>query len=185
MKKAVLIGIISCLLGSGGLALAADMRIGYVDLEQVKETEEWKRLEDLFQANVNESQKEVDQKKKELETAALQYQRQKAMLSDEAQQEKERQLKKQQIEFQLWAQDRQKSLEKKRQEMSQQIWSRVNKVIVKIAKKRKLSLVVDYDPNTTDVTANYERGFVYLSPEVDITDEVIKEFNAVAGRGDD
>jgi Skp family chaperone for outer membrane proteins len=132
---------------------------------------------------VTKSQREVDQRKKELETAALLYQRQKPMLSEEAQREKERELQKQQMEFQLWGQERQRSLERKRDEMMQQIWSRVGELAAKIAKEKRLSMVVDYNPKPPTAIANFEKGFVYLAPEMDITDELIKRFNALFKRG--
>ncbi len=176
MRKAILIGMAVCLLGFGTLVSAADLKIGYVNLQRVKDTDEWKRLEDLFQAEVNRSKMEIDQRKKQLEEAALQFQRQKSMLSEDAQRDKERELKTRQLEFQLWAKEQQKTLERKRDELAQQIWSQVNDAVEKIAKKKQLTLVIDYNPNATDVTLNFERGFVYLAPEMDITDEVIKTF---------
>lgn len=179
MRKTVLVAVVGCLLGFGTLVSAADVRIAYVDLERVKGTNEWKRLENLFQAEVNKSQLEVEQKKRTLETAALQYQRQKAMLSEDTQRAKERELQKQQMEFQLWARERQQTLERKRNQMAQQVWSRVNEVVEKIAKKKHLTLVVDYSPKPLTVTANMEKGFVYLAPELDITDEVMKALNAL------
>jgi Skp family chaperone for outer membrane proteins len=176
MRKAILVGMLGCLLGFGSFVFAAELKIGYVNLQRVKDTDEWKRLEDLFQAEVSRSKVEVEQRKKELEVAALQYQRQQSMLSEDAQRDKERDLKTRQLEVQLWAEERQKSLEKKRDEMSQQIWSQVNDAVEKIAKKKHLTLVIDYNPNPTDVRLNFEKGFVYLAPEMDITDEVIKTF---------
>jgi len=128
---------------------------------------------------VGKSQVEIEQKKKDLENAALQYQRQKSMLSESAQRSKERELQKQRLEFQLWAQDRQQELEKKRDEMSQEIWSRLYQVVEKLAKEKHLTAVVDYDPNPSTVTVNFEKGMVYMAPDVDITDEVIKAFSAL------
>jgi Skp family chaperone for outer membrane proteins len=179
MKRAVVLGIISCLIGFGSFALAKDIKIGLVNLQRIKETNEWKRLEDLFQAEVSKGQLEVERKRKELEAAAFQYERQKPMLSENAQRDKERELQKQKLEFQLWTQDRQRDLDKKRDGMTQNIWSRVKEVVEKIAEKRNLSLVVDYDLNPPTATLNFEKGFVYLAPEVDITEEVLKEFNAL------
>ena len=132
MRKMSLMGVVSCLFGLPSLVWAADVKIGYVNLQRVKETNEWRRLEDLFKAEVGKSQMEIEQKKKDLENAALQYQRQKSMLSESAQRSKERELQKQRLEFQLWAQDRQQELEKKRDEMSQEIWFRVYQVVEKL-----------------------------------------------------
>jgi outer membrane protein len=179
MRKVILMGVVSCLFGLASLVSAADVKIGYVNLQRVKETKEWRRLEDLFKTEVGKSQMEIEQKKKDLETAALQYQRQKSMLSESAQRSKERELQKQRLEFQLWAQDRQQELEKKRDEMSQEIWSRVYQVVEKIAKEKRLTAVVDYNPNPSTVTVNFEKGLIYLAPDVDITDDVIKAFSAL------
>jgi len=179
MRKALVLGMMSCLLGFGPPVSAAEIKIGYVDLQQVKATDEWKRLEDLFKAEVRESQVEVEKKRKELETAAIQYERQKPMLSESARGEREKELQRQNLEFKLWTQDEQKAIEKKRNEMTQQLWSRVSGVVEKVAKKKHLSLVIDYNPNPKNITTNFEKGFIYLAPEIDITDEVIKEFNAL------
>lgn len=179
MKKAVVLGMIGCLLGFGSFAFAKDMKVGFVNLQRIKETDEWTRLEDLFQAEVSKGQLEVEQKRKELEAAAFQYERQKPMLSENAQRDKERELQKQKLEFQLWTQDRQRDLDKKRDGMTQDIWSRVKEVVERIAQKRNLTLVVDYDLNPPMATSNFEKGFAYLAPEVDITEEVLKEFNAL------
>jgi len=179
MRKALLFGMLGCLLGFGSLVSAEEMRVGSVNLQRVKETDEWKRFEELFKAEVGRLQLEVEQKRKELETAALQYQRQKSMLSENAQRAKERELQKQKLEFQLWGQERQQDLEKKRGEMSQEIWSGVNEAVEKVAREKRLTLVIDYDPNPTTATDNFEKGFVYLAPGTDITDEVIKTFNTL------
>jgi Skp family chaperone for outer membrane proteins len=179
MRKAVLVGMVGCFLGLSSLVSAAEVKIGYVNLQRVKETDEWRRLEDLFTAEVSKSQLEVEQKKKELEGAALQYQRQKSMLSEDVQRAKERELQKKRLELQLWAQDRQQALEKKRSEMAQQIWSRIRDVVEKIAKEKRLTLVIDYEPNPPTAAFNFEKGFVYIAPGTDITDEVIEAFNAM------
>ena len=181
MRKALLIGMVGCLLGLGSMASAAEIRVGYVNLQRVKDTDEWKRFEELFKTEVTTSQLEVEQRKSELENAARQYGRQKSMLSESAQREKERELQKQRLEFQLWAQERQRDLETKRDEMSQQIWSRVNEAVEKVAREKRLTLVVDYNPNAPNLTLNFEKGLVYVDPKTDITDEVLKVFNEMSG----
>jgi len=181
MRKAVLVGMVSCLLGFGSLVSAGEVRVGFVNLQRIKGTDEWNRLTELFKTEVGKSQLEVEQRRRELEAAALQYERQKLMLSEDAQRERERELQKQKLEFQLWAQDRQKDLEKRQAEMTQQIWSRVMEVVERISKEKKLNFVIDYNPDASKVTVNFEKGFIYLAPEMDITDEVIREFNALFG----
>jgi outer membrane protein len=183
MRKAILVGTMSCLLGFGSWASAQEVKIGYVNLQRIKETKEWKRRADLFKAEVSKSQIEVETKRKELETAAFQFERQKPMLSEKAQREKERELQKLKLEFQLWTQDRQRDLDKKRDEMTENVWSRVKEVVEKVAKKEGLALVVDYDPNPPSVTGNFQKGFVYLGSELDITEAVLKQFNALFGAG--
>jgi len=179
MRKVILMGVVSCLFGFASLVSAADVKIGYVNLQRVKETKEWRRLEDLFKAEVGKSQMEIEQKQKDLENAALQYQRQKSMLSEDAQRSKERELQKQRLELQLWTQDRQQELEKKRDAMTQEIWSRVYQVVEKLAKEKRLTAVVDYDPNPSTVTDNFKKGLVYMAPDMNITDDVIKAFSAL------
>jgi len=181
MRKALLIGMVGCLLGLGSVASAAEVHVGYVDLQRVKDTDEWKRFEEIFKADVSKSQLEVEQRKNELENAARQYGQQKPMLSENAQREKERELQKQRLEFQLWAQERQRDLETKRDEMSQEIWSRVNEAVEKVAREKRLTLVVDYNPNPSTVTVNFEKGLVYVDPKTDITEEVLKLFNEMSG----
>lgn len=179
MRKAVLIGFISYLVGFGSWASAEELKIGYVNLQRIKETAEWKRREDTFKAEVSKSQIEVEKKRKELENAAFQYERQKPMLSESAQREKERELQKQRLEFQLWTQDRQRDLDRKRDEMTEGIWSQVREVVEEVAKEKRLTLVIDYDPSPPSATTNLQKGLVYLEPKVDITEEVVKRFNAL------
>ena len=179
MRKAVLVGMLGCLLAVGSVGSAEEVRIGYVNLQRVKETEEWRRLEGLVNAEVSKFQLEAEQKKKELEAAALQYQRQKSMLSVDAQRAKESELQRQRLESQLWVKDRQQALEKKHDDMTQQFWSRVDEVVGKIAKDKGLTLMINFDPNPPSVTAKLERGFIYAAPGMDMTDEVIKEVNAL------
>jgi len=50
MRKVILMGVVSCLFGFVSVVSAADVKIGYVNLQRVKETKEWRRLEDLFKA---------------------------------------------------------------------------------------------------------------------------------------
>ncbi len=179
MKKALLVGIVSFLFASGPWVSAGEIKIGYVNLQRIKETDEWKRLENFLKAELSKSQLEVEQKKKELETLVFQYERQKPMLSESAQREKEREIQRQRLEYQLWTQDRQRDLDRRRDQMTQDIWSRVNDLVEKIAKEKGLTAVLDYDPNPPSATVNFEKGIVYLAPEVDITDEMLRDFNAL------
>jgi Skp family chaperone for outer membrane proteins len=179
MRKAVLVGMIGCVLCLGSLGSAEEVKIGYVNLQRVKETEEWKRLEGLVTGEISKFQLEAEQRKKELEAAALQYQRQKSMLSADAQRAKESELQRQRLESQLWVKDRQQALEKKHDDMTQQFWSRVDEVVGKIAKDKGLTLVINYDPNPPSVTVKLEKGFIYAAPGMDMTEEVIQAVNAL------
>jgi outer membrane protein len=181
MKRRVLIGLVGCLLSLGvwGSVFAADGTVGYVDLQRVKETEEWKRLKSIFEADLNKSRQEIEQKRKGLETAVGQYEKQKPMLSESARRDREKELQKQQLDLQQLGQDRQKVLEKKEDEMTEQIWATVNGVVEKIAKQKHLLMVIDYRTDPGSARTKAEKGVLYMDPSLDLTNEVLKEYNAL------
>jgi len=158
MKK-----VLSSLLLIASLSYAADFAC--IDSQKIitqskyvaKAQEEFRALMDKYQKELTERQKKIEQLRKEL---------QQGVLSESAKKKKEQEIQKLEREMRELQLEAQENLNKKKDELEEKLFTRVQTIVSDIAKKRNLKAVVDCGT------------MIYYSPEVDITSEVLKELDA-------
>jgi outer membrane protein len=114
-----------------------------------------------FQQQIADKQKDLQQLKDSLEKQA-------PMLNPDARAAKEKDFQARTREFQRWGEDNQNELNQKRMEIERNIAIGLQKVIQKVGADEGFTLILE----------NNEQIVLYTSKAIDITDRVIKAYDA-------
>jgi len=168
-----LIGSLAFIVAIGGLltgrVYSADIKIGWVEMQRVvnecnagKEARKGLIQEaEKFQRLIAEKQKELQDKRESLEKQSL-------MLNPDARAAREKELEANARDFQRWGEDTQNELNQKRTETERNISSDLVKVVQEIGAKEGYTVILEKN----------ESIVFFASKATDITDQVIKAYNA-------
>jgi len=159
MKKVVLLLSIIFLLGIAQIALSAEVKIGYVDVQKVFSS--YKRTKDLnnkLQDDRKKSEEEAEKKRKEIER----LQKEVKLLSEEAKEKKEKIIEQKTEELQDFILKTREDLLKERYEMMKDILGDIDKVIQQKAKEGSYDLILE------------SHVLLYGNEGLDLTEEIIK-----------
>jgi outer membrane protein len=166
-KLGVVVGMI--LLGWFGSVLAAELKVAYVDIQRaVNESNAGKEAKKAITKDVEKIQHIVVDKQKELQTLKESLDKQALMLTPDARANKEKEYQNKLREFQRWGEDTQNEINQKRMEIERNISAALIKVIQKIGA----------DEGYTVILEKNESIVLYASKTIDITDRVIKAYDA-------
>ena len=166
-KLGVLVGMI--LLGWFGSVLGADLKVAYVDIQKaVNDSNAGKEAKKAITKDVEKFQHLVADKQKELQTLKESLDKQALMLTPDARANKEKEYQSKLREFQRWGEDTQNEVNQKRIEMERNISGALIKVIQKIGA----------DEGYTVILEKNESIVLYVAKSIDITDRVIKAYDA-------
>jgi outer membrane protein len=171
VAKKVWIGLMVVFLLGGGFSpvWSAEIKIGLVDIQRaINECQAGKDAKKNLTKEAEKLQKQGQDKQKELQTLKESLEKQSLMLSQEAKANKEKEYQTKLRDFQRWGQDSQNEINAKRVEMERHILMGLQKVIKKAAEEDGYTLVLE----------NNEAIVLYASKTNDITDRVIKAFDA-------
>jgi outer membrane protein len=167
-RLGVVIGII-ILVGWLGAVLAADLKVGCVDIQKaVNECNAGKEAKKAITKEVEKFQRLIADKQKELQTMKESLDKQSPMLNPEARATKEKEYQSKLREFQRWGEDSQNEINQKRVEMERNISIGLQKVIQKVGA----------DESYTFILEKNETIVLFASKAIDITDRVLKAFDA-------
>lgn len=166
MKKLLFIPVLMLALFCGNAF--AQSKIAVVDLGKavndtkagLKANGELKALFDQAQNRANKLAAEMDGIQKDVET-------QRSVLSQDAIQKKMADIQKKRVEFERLQKDTQDEIQNKQAQLLQPIIENMSKIISDYGKEKKLDLVVEA-----------RAGAVYFAPSIDITDEIVKRYDA-------
>ena len=150
-----------------GSVWATDFKIAYVDIQRaVNECNAGKDAKKAITKDVEKIQRLNAEKQKELQTIKESSEKQTLMMTPDARAAKEKEFQGKVRDYQRWVDDNQKEIQQKTVEMEQNISSGLQKVIQKVGADEGYTLIL-------------EKGLVlYVSKALDITDRVIKAFDA-------
>jgi len=161
------IGIV--LFGFLGSALAVDLKIAYVDIQKaVNESNAGKDAKKAITKEVEKFQRQIADKQKELQTLKESLEKQALMLTPDARATREKEYQNKLREFQRWGEDTQNEINQKRAEMERNISLALQKVIQKVGADEGYTLILEKN----------ESIVLFVSKTIDITDRVIKAFDA-------
>ena len=157
------------LLGWFGAVCAADLKVAYVDIQKaINESNAGKEAKKAITKDVEKSQHLAADKQKELQTLKESLEKQALMMTLDARANKEKEYQNKLREFQRWGEDTQNEVNQKRMEMERNISAALMKVIQKIGA----------DEGYTVILEKNESIVLYASKTIDITDRVIKAYDA-------
>lgn len=150
-------------------ALAADNKIGYVDLQKALNTSEaGKAAKERISKKVKEYEGTIDTRQKEIKKLKEELEKQAMLLSEDARGAKERDYQQKVKEFQRFTKDIQEELQQKDADFTKQILEELFKVIKEVGEKEGYTLVLEQS----------ESSILYADEKVNLTDKVIKAFDA-------
>lgn len=154
-------------------AQAQEAKLGFVDLQRaLMETEEGRKARANLKKVFDQKQKELDEQQTSLKKAIEDLEKRRTLLGAEVVKQKETELQGQMQKVQQTYMRHQQDLSSKEQEATGKIFERMQRIIAKISITENFSMVFD----------RTQAGLVFAKPHLDLTNEVIRRYNAGEGR---
>ncbi|MGM0645813.1 MAG: OmpH family outer membrane protein [Thermodesulfobacteriota bacterium] len=148
--------------------IASDLKIGIVDMQKIVEkSDPGEKAMEQLKDELNDMQSKLETKKSELDELNEALEKQSVMLSEEAQSDKEQEFKTKIQEFQQLRQSYQEKAQAKEQELSGPIVQKLAEVIDSYGEENDYSFIID----------KRNSGLVYGEDSLEITEEIMDEFN--------
>ncbi len=165
MKKILFLIIISLFALN---AHAAEMKIGYVDLNKaLNESTEGKIAKEKLQDMVKSSEAVIEEKKSEIKELEQEIIKQASILNPEAIKEKQDQREKLIKAHKRMIKDSQEEVEKKQANFMRLIIGEISKTVSTIGEEEGYSLILE----------KMQGGIIYIPVDLDLTGKVIERFN--------
>ena len=175
MRFAKLLSLPALLLfGASGVAQAQEqLKIGYVELQRaLMETEEGRKARADLKKVFDQKQKELDEQQTQLKKDMDDLEKKRTLLPADTVKQREGDIQQRLQKVQQTYLRHQQDLGAKEQEATGKIFERMQRIIAKIASTENLTLVFDRN----------QAGLVFAKPHLDLTNEVIRRYNAGEGR---
>jgi len=171
MRRTLLVASLLAVYASASAAKA--QKIGYVDVQRaIQETEEGKAARNRLKGEFEQRRAQIDKKSQDLEKLQQEYDKQQAVLSDDAKKKKQEEFQKLLIDTRKSATELQEDLAGKEQQAMASILQKLNQVVAEIAERESLSFVMD------------KASLLYGPQAADITNEVVRRYNDRFGAGE-
>jgi outer membrane protein len=145
----------------------AEAKIAYVDLQRaLNEIEEGKAAKASLKREFDQKQKLLDEKKSEFDKLRGEFEKQSMVMSEQARKEKQTELERKGAELQGFFVQLQKELSDREREATRGIFDKMHAVVREIADAEGVSMVVQAE------------ALVYATPSLDITNELVRKYNA-------
>jgi outer membrane protein len=149
-------------------ASAADVKIGYVDMQRaLNNSEAGKEAKEQLAARLKKYQDEINGKQEELKKLKDELEKQGMLLSETARAAKEKDYQQRLKEFQRFTKDAQDELQGKDEEFTRKILEEMEKVIKDYGRANGYAFIF----------AKNDSMMLYADEKSDVTDEVLKRFN--------
>jgi outer membrane protein len=156
----------SLLAASASAFAAKAQKIGYVDVQRaIQETEEGKAARNRLKGEFEQRRAQIDKKSQDLEKMQQEYDKQQAVLSDDAKKKKQEEFQKLLVDTRKSASELQEDLAGKEQQAMQSILQKLNTVVAEIAERESITFVMD------------KASLLYAPQAADITNEVVRRYN--------
>jgi outer membrane protein len=147
---------------------AGSSKFGVVDIEKFQEqSKSFQKIKEGLQEKFAALQKKLDEKKDELIEIENELKKQSMMLSLDAKEDKAKELETKRRHFKYLADDFTQEMKQAQLEARQSLAKELEKVVEKIGKKEGYTMIME----------KRTIGLVYFDNALDITDQVIKEYD--------
>jgi outer membrane protein len=152
-------------------AALADTKIAVVDLQRaLEETEDGKKAKSKLKSDFDKKQKELDEKQEDLKKMKEDLDKKLPLMKPEAAQAEQKKFQDRFVELQQIYARLQKDLATREQEATGGIFRKLQNVVGQISEK-----------NGFDAVLEKNSAVVWAKSALDITNEVIRQYNAEAG----
>lgn len=140
---------------------------GYIDMQKaIQSTSSGKKAKQELESEFNKKKDSLKKKEDELKKMKDDFEKKAAVLSDEVKAKKAGELQQEFMKFQQDLSQSQMNIQKKEMELTAPIVKKIQSVIEKVAKEKGFAMVFQKS----------EQNVMWAKPELDITEQVIKEF---------
>lgn len=155
-------------------AARAETKIGFVDLQRaIREVEEGKVATATLKKDFDEKQRQLDGKKSEFDRLKTEFEKQSVVMAENVKKDKAAELDRKAMELQQLFMQLQKDLSEREGEVMRGIVDKMAGVVREIAEADGFSMVVE----------RQDAGIVYAQPSLDLTNELVRKYNARFGAG--
>jgi outer membrane protein len=125
-------------------SFAAESRVGFVDIQKaVITTKEWKRSFESFKKDFAKEKKKIKSREARIKKMLADLNKQSFVLDPELKKKKEDKFRKEKVAFERYVQDQNAEFGKSEKEMTQKILLKMMKVIKKIGKDKKYTMILE------------------------------------------
>jgi len=140
-------------------SFAAESRIGFVNIQKaVLGTKEWKKNFEIFKKNFAKEKKKIKVRENRIKKMLADLNKQSMVLDPELKKKKEDKFRKEKVAFERYVQDQNAEFSKSEKEITQKILLKMMKVIQKLGKEKKYTMILEekvvlYHDRGNDLTA--------------------------------
>lgn len=147
-------------------------KLGYVDLQKaIQETSTGKKAKSELEKEFNAKKGDLQKREADLKKMAEDLEKKKVALSDEMKAKKQQELQQDMMKFQREVGESQMNIQKKERELTEPILKKLQASLDKIAKDKGLSMVLEKS----------EQSVLWAKKELDLTDDLVKEYERTDG----
>ena len=147
----------------------ADTKLAFVDLQRaIQETEEGRATKEKLQAELQDKQKEIDAAQAELKKEKDLLDRQASAMSEETRAQKTQELQQKVMQLGQKFEAERAHMAAEQQQALKDLFDKMNPIIATIAQREGIYMVFE----------KQDSGLVYAPPAADITNELVRMYNA-------
>ena len=125
-------------------SFAAESRIGFVDIQKaVIGTKEWKKNFEIFKKDFAKERKKIKARENRIKKMLEDLNKQSMVLDPELKKKKEDKFRKEKVAFERYVQDQNAEFSKSEKEITQKILLKMMKVIQKLGKEKKYTMILE------------------------------------------
>jgi outer membrane protein len=162
--------ILSFLLMFAAVASTEELKVGTVNLQRaLNECDAGKKAKETFKGQVDKLQADLNKQKSEIEKIKDEVEKKGMVLKEEERKNIERDYQRKLRDFQRTYKDSQAELQQRDNELTGEILRDLQEVIAAFGAKQGYTLIME---------ASNTGAVLFNSPTIDVTDQVVQEYNA-------
>lgn len=167
MKTKLFIAIIA--VAFVGVSAHADVKIGYVDMQKaIQSTKAGQKAKKNLEAEFEKRKKTLQSKEANLKKQGEELEKKAMVLSEDVRSKKQKEFQQNMMEFQQTVQKNQHEIQQEERKLTEPILKKLQAVIEDMAKKESYTVILE----------KRENGVLWAQKDLDITDQVVKAFEA-------
>ena len=125
-------------------SFAAEGRVGFIDVQKaVISTKEWKKQFEIFKKDFAKEKKKIKARENRIKKMLQDLNKQSFVLDPKLKKQKEDQFRKEKVAFERYVQDQNAEFGNSEKEMTQKILQNMMKIIKKIGKEKKYTMILE------------------------------------------